>query len=218
MGGYVNAAAQHSQSLEAWVAHIPGLKVVMPSTPADAAGLLRSSLRDGNPVIFFEHKAMYGLKGEVPNDPEFTIPLGLANVVRSGSDVTVVATGRQVHAAVQAADQLDADGISVEVVDLRTLAPLDTATILASVAKTRHAVVVTESWTFCGVGAEIAAVLADEGAQYLEGPVKRVGARHVPIPFSPVLETFVLPSVATIVNAIGQALDGSALRGHTWKS
>ena len=212
MGGYVNAAAQHSQSLEAWVAHIPGLKVVMPSTPADAAGLLRSSLRDGNPVIFFEHKAMYALKGEVPTDPEFTIPLGLANTVRTGTDVTVVAIGRQVHAAVKAAEELDQIGISVEVVDLRTLAPLDTATIVASVAKTRHAVVVTESWTFCGVGAEVAAVLADEASDYLDGPVKRVGARHVPIPFSPVLENYVLPSVATIVAAICEAV-GVADRG-----
>jgi pyruvate dehydrogenase E1 component beta subunit len=190
----------------------------MPSTPADAAGLLRSSLRDGNPVVFFEHKAMYGLKGEVPTDPEFTIPLGVAAVVRTGDDVTVIASGRQVHTALAAAEEVAADGVGVEVVDLRTIVPLDAATILESVAKTRHAVVVTESWSFCGVGAEVAAVLADEGSHYLEGPVKRVGARHVPIPFSPVLENHVLPSVATVVTAIRQALDGSAMRGHVWKS
>ena len=206
MGGYLNAAAQHSQSLEAWVAHVPGLKVVMPSTPADAAGLLRSSLRDGNPVVYFEHKAMYGLKGEVPDDPEHQVPLGLANIVRPGRDVTVVATGRQVHMSVEAATQLEGDGVSVEVVDLRSLVPLDTNTILESVAKTRHAVVVTESWSFCGIGSEVAALLADEGLAHLDGPVKRVGARHVPIPFSPPLENYVLPSPARIVDAVREAL------------
>ena len=206
MGGYLNAAAQHSQSLEAWVAHIPGLKVVMPSTPADAAGLLRSSLRDGNPVVFFEHKAMYGLKGDVPEDPEHQVPLGVANVVRPGTDVTVIATGRQVHMSVEAATSLEGEDVSVEVVDLRSIVPLDTKTILDSVAKTRHAVVVTEAWSFCGIGAEVAALLADEGLAYLDGPVKRVGARHVPIPFSPPLEDYVLPSPARIVDAVKEAL------------
>src|SRR5262249_41679286 len=134
MGGYLNAAAQHSQSLEAWVAHVPGLKVVMPSTPADAAGLLRSSLRDGNPVVFFEHKAMYGLKGEVPDNPEHEVPLGLAKVVRQGTDVTVLGTGRQVYMALDAASALADEGINAEVVDLRSLVPLDTAAILESVA------------------------------------------------------------------------------------
>src|ERR1700688_652034 len=145
MGGYLSAGAQHSQSLEAWVAHIPGLKVVMPSTPADAAGLLRSSLRDGNPVIFFEHKAMYGLKGEVPDDPTFTLPLGVAEIVRPGGDVTVIATGRQVHHALDAARALEARGVQCEVIDPRTLAPLDTRTVLDSVARTRHAVIVQEA-------------------------------------------------------------------------
>jgi len=206
MGGYLNAAAQHSQSLEAWVAHIPGLKVVMPSMPSDAAGLLRSSLRDGNPVVFFEHKGMYGLKGEVPDDPEYQVPLGVANVVRPGTDVTIVATGRQVHLSVEAAIRLETEGVSAEVLDLRSLVPLDTEAILESVAKTRHAVVVTESWSFCGIGAEVAALLADEGLAHLNGPVKRVGARHVPIPFSPPLEDFVLPSPARIVDAVMEAL------------
>src|SRR5262249_46858551 len=206
MGGYLNAAAQHSQSLEAWVAHVPGLKVVMPSTPADASGLLRSSLRDGNPVVFFEHKAMYGLKGEVPEELERQVPLGLAKVFRSGTDVTVLATGRQGPMSADAATTLEKEGISAEVVDLRSLVPLDTATILESVAKTHHAVVVTESWSFCGIGAEIAALLADEGQQYLEGPVKRVGARQVPIPFSPPLENYVLPSPARIADAVREAL------------
>jgi acetoin:2,6-dichlorophenolindophenol oxidoreductase subunit beta len=206
MGGYLNAAAQHSQSLEAWVAHVPGLKVVMPSTPADASGLLRSSLRDGNPVVFFEHKAMYGLKGEVPDDPEHEVPLGVANVVRQGTDVTVLATGRQVHMSLDAATALADEGINAEVVDLRSLVPLDTTAILESVAKTRHAVVVTESWSFCGFGAEVAALLADEGHEHLEGPVKRVGARHVPIPFSPPLENYVLPSPPRIAEAVREAL------------
>jgi pyruvate dehydrogenase E1 component beta subunit len=205
MGGYVNAAAQHSQCLEAWVAHIPGLKVVMPSTPAGAAGLLRSSLHDGNPVIFFEHKAMYGMKGEVPDDPEFVVPLGVAEVVRGGTDVTIVATGRQVHHAIDAAEALQPQGVACEVIDLRTLVPLDTETVLNSVAKTRHAVIVQEAWTFCGFAAEVAAVLADEGAGLLDGPVKRVGAKHAPIPFSPPLENFVLPGSTDIIAAVAEA-------------
>jgi pyruvate/2-oxoglutarate/acetoin dehydrogenase E1 component len=142
----------------------------------------------------------------VPDDPDHQVPLGLANVVRSGTDVTVLATGRQVHMAVEAATQLEADGVSAEVVDLRTLVPLDTKTILESVARTRHAVVVTESWSFCGIGAEVAALLADEGHAHLDGPVKRVGARHVPIPFSPPLENYVLPSPTRIVDAVQEAL------------
>jgi acetoin:2,6-dichlorophenolindophenol oxidoreductase subunit beta len=205
MGGYLNAGAQHSQCLEAWVAHIPGLKVVLPSTPADAAGLLRSSIRDGNPVVFFEHKGLYGTKGDVPDDPEFSIPLGLASVVRNGSDATIVATGRQVHHALEAAEILLVNGLDCDVIDLRTLAPLDTATVLESVARTRHAVIVQESWTFCGFAAEVAAVLADEGAGHLDGPVKRVGAKHVPIPFSPPLEEFVLPGPGDIVSAVKEA-------------
>jgi len=206
MGGYLSAGAQHSQSLEAWVAHIPGLKVVMPSTPANAAGLLRSSLRDGNPVIFFEHKAMYGLKGDVPEDPTFTVPLSVAEIVRPGGDVTVIATGRQVHHALEAARELEGRGVQCEIIDPRTLAPLDTRTVLDSVAKTRHAVIVQEAWTFCGFAAEVAAVLADEGFGTLDGPVRRVGAVHVPIPFSPPLERYVLPGVEDVVAAVEAAL------------
>ena len=210
MGGYLSAGAQHSQSLEAWVAHIPGLKVVMPSTPANAAGLLRSSLRDGNPVVFFEHKAMYGLNGEVPDDLEHQVPLGLANVARAGTRRhSRLATGRQVHMSVEAATQLEAGrGPASEVRrSARSLVPARyPKTILQSVARTRHAVVVTESWSFCGIGAEVAAVLADEGLAHLDGPVKRVGARHVPIPFSPPLENYVLPSAARIVDAVRETL------------
>ena len=205
MGGYVNAAAQHSQCLEAWVAHVPGLKVVVPSTPANAAGLLRASLRDGNPVVFFEHKGLYGMKGHVPDDSEFVIPLGVAEVVRAGADVTVIATAKQVHTAIEAAARLEAAGIDCEIIDLRTVAPLDTQTILTSVARTRHAVIVQEAWSFCSVGAEIAALLADEALEFLDGPVKRVGARHVPIPFSPPLENYVLPDTDDVVAAVAAA-------------
>lgn len=206
MGGYINAAEQHSQCMASWFVHTPGIKVVVPSTPADAMGLLRSSLRDGNPVIFFEHKGLYSYKGEVPDDPEYSIPLGQANVVRPGTDVTVIATSLQVHKALEAADRLMEKDISVEIVDPRTLDPLDEDTILSSVEKTGHAVIVHEAWTKGGYGGEIAAIIADEGIDYLDGPVKRVGAKHVPIPFSPNLEDYVLPQVDDICAAVEQSL------------
>jgi pyruvate/2-oxoglutarate/acetoin dehydrogenase E1 component len=204
MGGYVGGAEQHSQSLASWFVHVPGIKVVIPSTPADAAGLLRASLNDGNPVIFFEHKNMYGLKGEVPDDPDFTIPLGKAKIVREGTDCTVVATSLQVHNAVKAAEQLDKEGIACEIIDPRTIDPLDEKTILASVKKTHHAVIVHEEWMKGGYGAEIVSIIADKGLFDLEGPVKRVAAENTPIPFSPVLENFVLPQVDDIVEAVRQ--------------
>lgn len=206
MGGYINAAEQHSQCMASWFVHTPGIKVVVPSTPADAMGLLRSSLRDGNPVIFFEHKGLYSYKGEVPDDPEYSIPLGQANVVRPGTDVTVIATSLQVHKALEAADRLMEKDISVEIVDPRTLDPLDEDTILSSVEKTGHAVIVHEAWTKGGYGGEIAAIIADKGIDYLDGPVKRVGAKHVPIPFSPNLENYVLPQVDDICAAVEQSL------------
>jgi pyruvate/2-oxoglutarate/acetoin dehydrogenase E1 component len=206
MGGYINAAEQHSQCMASWFVHTPGIKVVVPSTPADAMGLLRSSLRDGNPVIFFEHKGLYSYKGEVPDDPEYSIPLGQANVVRPGTDVTVIATSLQVHKALEAADRLMEKDIRVEIVDPRTLDPLDEDTILSSVEKTGHAVIVHEAWTKGGYGGEIAAIIADKGIDYLDGPVKRVGAKHVPIPFSPNLEDYVLPQVDDICAAVEQSL------------
>ena len=206
MGGYMGAAEQHSQCLASWFVHAPGIKVVIPSTPADAAGLLRASLRDGNPVIFFEHKGLYAFKGEVPVDPNFTIPLGKANIVREGSDVTVIATSMQVHKALDAAEELAREGIQMELIDPRSLVPLDEETILRSLAKTNHAVIVHETWTNGGYGAEIAARIADKGIDYLDGPVKRVGAKHVPIPFSPPLENFVLPQIETIVAAVKETL------------
>ena len=206
MGGYMGAAEQHSQCMASWFVHAPGIKVVIPSTPADAAGLLRASLRDGNPVIFFEHKGLYSYKGEVPDNPEYSIPLGQAEVVREGSDVTVVATSMQVYKALEAAEELERKGINIEIIDPRTLVPLDEDTIMRSVAKTNHAVIVHETWTNGGYGAEIAARIADHGIDYLDGPVKRVGARHVPIPFSPPLENYVLPQVETIVAAVEATL------------
>jgi pyruvate dehydrogenase E1 component beta subunit len=207
MGGYMSAAEQHSQCLESWFVHAPGIKVVVPATPADAAGLLRSSIRDGNPVLFFEHKGLYGTKGEVPDDPEWAVPLGLARIGREGSDVTIVATAMEFHKALEAATLLEADGISAEVIDPRTLDPLDEETILASVRKTGRAVIVHETWERGGYGGEIAAIVADRAWGDLKGPVKRVGARHTPIPFSPVLENFVLPQVEDIV-AAARAVSG----------
>mgnify|MGYP005858224231 CR=1 FL=1 len=206
MGGYMGAAEQHSQCLESWFVHAPGIKVVVPSTPADAAGLLRASLRDGNPVIFFEHKGLYAYEGEVPDDPEYLIPLGRAHVVRPGSDCTVIATAMQVHKALEAAERLEREGVSVEVIDPRTLVPFDDDTVIQSVAKTNRAVVVHEAWANAGYGAEIAARIAEKAFDYLDAPVRRVGARHVPIPFSPTLENYVLPQVETIAAAVEEVL------------
>jgi pyruvate dehydrogenase E1 component beta subunit len=209
MGGYMSAAEQHSQCLESWFVHAPGIKVVVPSTPGDAAGLLRASIRDGNPVLFFEHKGMYGMKGDVPDDPDWMVPLGSARIVRPGDDVTIVATAVEVHKALEAADELATRGISAEVIDPRTLDPLDEETILASVSRTHHAVIVHETWERGGYGGEIAAIIADRAFSVLQGPVKRVGAKHTPIPFSPVLENHVLPQVGDIVEAAVQAVGGA---------
>lgn len=206
MGGYMNAAEHHSQCLESWFVHAPGIKVVIPSTPADAMGLLRSALRDGNPVMFYEHKGLYGYKGEVPDDPGFVIPLGKARVAREGKDVTVVANAMTLHHAMKAADILLQRGIDLEIIDPLTLDPLDEETILASVRKTNHAVVAHETWLRGGWGGEVAAIIADKAITHLDGPVKRVGAKHVPIPFSPPLENYVLPQVEDICTAVELAL------------
>jgi len=181
MGAGRGAAAQHSQSLHAWVAHIPGLKVVMPSTPYDAKGLLKSAIRDDNPVIFFEDKMSYQVKGLVPVG-EYTVPLGVADVKRVGTDVTFVATSSMVQVALAAAEVLAQEGISAEVVDPRTLKPLDKETILESVKKTGRAVIIDEGHLSYGVTAEIAAIIADEAFDYLDAPVKRLGAMDVPVP------------------------------------
>ncbi len=204
-GAGMCAAAQHSQSLEAWFMHIPGLKVVAPSTPYDAKGLLISSIRDDNPVLFIEHKMLYGIEGEVPEEP-YTIPLGVADVKREGKDVTVVATMAMVHRALEAADELAKEGIEVEVVDPRTLSPLDKETIINSVKKTHHLVIVHEAVKQAGPGAEIAAMVAEEAFDYLDAPIKRVAAPFTPVPFSPVLESAYIPSKDSIISAIREVL------------
>lgn len=210
MGGYMSAGAQHSQSLESWFVHVPGIMVVLPSTPADALGLLRSAMRAGNPVLFLEHKGLYAKKGEVPDDPDFTIPLGKARIAREGTDVTIVATALQLHRSLEAADGLAREDISAEVIDPRTLDPLEEDVIFESVAKTGHLVVVHEAWERGGYGGEIAAIVADRAYGDLRGPIKRVGARHTPIPFSPVLENYVLPQVDDISDAVRDTLARSA--------
>jgi pyruvate/2-oxoglutarate/acetoin dehydrogenase E1 component len=200
LGASRRSAAQHSQSLHALFSHIPGLKVVMPSTPADAKGLLKSAIRDDNPVAFFEHKMMYRLRGPVP-DGEFTIPLGVADIKRSGKDITMVATSNMVSAALSAAEQLSKKGIEAEVVDPRTIFPLDKETLVDSAKKTGRALVIDEGYTRFGITAEIASVISEGAFYFLDAPVKRVGAMDVPIPFSPALEDLTVPDAAMIVAA-----------------
>jgi len=193
--------AQHAQQLEAWLVHVPGLKVVFPSTPSDVRGLLWSSIYDDNPVVFFEHRTLYGLKEELPDELE-PVPLGQARVHRAGEDVTVVATGRLVHEALGAAVEAEQEGVSVEVVDPRTLSPLDEAAIVGSVKKTSRCVVAHEAVTRMGFGAEVAAVVSHRAFDWLDAPVERVGARFTPIPFAPVMEEFVVPHQADVLEAI----------------
>ncbi|HEX9820912.1 MAG TPA: dehydrogenase E1 component subunit alpha/beta [Methylomirabilota bacterium] len=204
-GGGIRLAAQHSQSLEAWFAHVPGLVVVAPSTPYDAKGLLASAIRDDNPVIFLEHKALYATKGPVPDAP-YAIPLGRADVKRAGDDVTVVATQAMVARALGAAAELEKEGVSVEVIDPRTLVPLDEATILASVTRTHRLVIAHEAVKRGGFGAEIAALVAEKAVDELDAPIVRVGARSVPMPYNDALERETIPSQADIVAAIRRVL------------
>lgn len=200
-GAGVNIAAHHSQSLEAWFMHVPGLYLAVPSTPYDAKGLLKRAIRGSNPVFFCEHKLLYPIEGEVPEE-EYTVPFGVADVKREGSDVTIVATLYMVHKALNAAEELEAEGISVEVVDPRTLAPLDKQTIISSVKKTGRLVVVSEDCKTAGVSAEIAAVVAEEAIDYLDAPIKRVAEPDTPIPFSPPLEQYVIPNEKSIIKAV----------------
>jgi len=204
-GGGIRLAAQHSQSLEAWFAHVPGLVVVAPSTPYDAKGLLISAIRDDNPVIFLEHKALYATKGPVPAEP-YAIPLGRADVKRAGRDVTVIATQTMVARALAAAADLEKEGVSVEVIDPRTLVPLDEAAILASVAKTHRLVIAHEAVKRCGFGAELAALVAEHALDELDAPIVRVGARSVPMPYNDALERATIPGQADIVAAIRRVL------------
>lgn len=186
--GLINqAAAQHSQCIEAWFQHIPGLKVVIPSNPADAKGLLKSAIRNDNPVIYFEHKALFSKKGEVPEEEYFT-PIGKAKVVRDGSDITVVSYSMMMNNAIAAADKLKEEGISAELIDLRTISPIDKDTILESVAKTGRLAIVHEAVKQGGVGGEISAIIAEEGIDYLDAPIVRIGAPFTPIPFARPLE------------------------------
>jgi pyruvate/2-oxoglutarate/acetoin dehydrogenase E1 component len=200
-GGGRSYGATHSQSLEAWFLHVPGLKVVAPSTPADAAALLKASIRDDNPVLFVEHKLLYATSGPVPATVE-PLPLGRAIVRRAGSDVTIVSYSYYAGVALQAAEELARQGISAEVIDLRTLAPLDTDCVLTSVARTGRLVCVEEGPRTGGVGAEIAARVAESAYQYLDAPIRRVAAADVPIPFSPPLEKAALPSQGDIVRTV----------------
>ena len=200
-GAGLNAGPQHSGSLEAWAVHVPGLRIVMPATPADAKGLLKAAIRDDNPVLVLENKTLYAMKGEVPAGEHVT-PLGRADVRRAGSDVTIVALSRMVGEALRAADALAADGISAEVIDPRTLAPLDHETILASVAKTGRLVVAHEAWAPCGVAAEIAALVVERDPRLLRAPMRRVTPPHTPVPFSPPMEKFWLPDAARIAAAV----------------
>src|SRR5438132_1067626 len=193
--------AQHAQQLESWFVHIPGLKVVFASTPEDVRGLLWSSIYDDNPVVFFEHRTLYPLKGEVPAEID-PIPLGKARTHREGEDVTVIATGRLVHEALKAAEEAESEGVSVEVVDPRTLQPLDEQALVDSVKKTNRCVVAHEAVVRGGFGAEVAAVIQYQAFDWLDAPIERVGSRFVPMPFAPIMEDFVVPHAADVLDAI----------------
>jgi pyruvate dehydrogenase E1 component beta subunit len=200
LGATRRSAAQHSQSLHAWFSHVPGLKVVLPSTPYDAKGLLKAAIRDENPVVFFEDKMMYKLKGPVPSE-EYTIPLGVADVKREGSDITLIATSSMVQLALGAAALLEEAGVSAEVIDPRTTWPLDENTLIESAKKTSRVIVIDEGYERYGVTAEIAAVVAAGAFYDLDAPVKRMGAMHVPIPFSPPLEDATVPTEQSVFEA-----------------
>ena len=193
LGATRRSAAQHSQSLHAWVSHVPGLKVAIPSTPYDAKGLLKSAIRDDNPVVFFEDKMMYQAKGVVPK-AEYTLPFGVADVKRSGEDITLVATSSMVDVALEAAKLLEQDGISAEVVDPRTSVPLDKQTLIESAKKTSRVIVIDEGYERYGVTAELASVIAEGAFYHLDAPVRRMGAMDVPVPFSPALEDLTVPN------------------------
>lgn len=199
-------AAQHSHCLETWFAHSPGLKVVLPSTPYDAKGLLKTAIRDNNPVIFMEHPQLYLVKGEVPEE-EYTIPFGVADIKREGREVTLITYSRGVHLCLQAAEKLEQEeGIQVEVVDLRTIAPLDRQTLIRSISKTHRAVVVHEDWRYAGFGAEIVAQLQEHAFDELDAPILRVGGADTPMPYAKSLEKLAIPSVEDVIAAVKQVL------------
>ena len=204
-----SSAAQHAQSLEAWFMHVPGLKIAQPSTPYDAKGLLKTAIRDDNPVMFLEHKLLYPVQGPVPEE-EYLIPFGVADIKRAGTDVTVVATSRMVHRALAAAEKLADEGIAAEVIDPRTLNPLDEDTILNSVRKTQRLVIAYEAYERGGVGAEIAALVAGKALDYLDAPIERVASFNTPMPFSPKLENYVVPTEERIMAGIKRVLGVTA--------
>jgi pyruvate/2-oxoglutarate/acetoin dehydrogenase E1 component len=200
-GAGSSQAAQHTQSLEAWYAHIPGLKVVMPSTPYDVKGLIKSSIEDDDPVLFIEHKLLYNEKGPVPEE-DYVVPIGKADIKRAGKDVTIVATSRMVLKALKAAEVLAADGIEAEVIDPRTLVPLDEGAILQSVKKTGRIAIVHDACKRCGFGAEIAALVSEKGFYDLDAPIKRIASANTPVPFAPVLEKTVIPDEKAIIEGV----------------
>ena len=208
LGASRRSAAQHSQSLQAWLSHIPGLKVVLPSNPYDAKGLLKTAIRDDNPVAFFEDKMMYTFKGPVPSE-DYTIDLGVAEVKRTGTDITIVATSSMVQVALAASEKLDNMGISAEIVDPRTTFPLDHRTLIESAKKTSRVIVVDEGYQRYGVTGEIASVIADGAFYHLDAPVKRLGAMDVPVPFSPVLEDLTIPSAESLVETARTLCEGN---------
>jgi pyruvate dehydrogenase E1 component beta subunit len=204
-GAALQLAAQHSQAFESWYAHIPGLKVVMPATPADAKGLLKSAIRDDNPVVFIEGEMLYNTKGEVP-EGEYVVPIGRADVKREGGDVTIICHSKTVSVSLKAAEQLAADGINAEVLDLRTIRPLDTGAILDSVAKTHRCVVVEEGWPFAGVGAQVVDTIQREAFDELDAPVLRVTGADVPMPYNKQLEKAAKADPAKVVSTVNQVL------------
>ena len=205
-GAALQLSAQHSQALEANYAQFPGLKIVTPGTPADAKGLLKAAIRDDDPVAFFEGELLYALKGEVPDDADFVIPLGVAEVKRAGTDVSIITHGKMIHQALQAATQLEKDGVKAEVLDLRTLRPLDVDAILATVAKTNRVVYVEEGWGFAGIGSQIVDIIQSEAFDDLDAPVLRVYQADVPMPYAKQLEKAAKPDVARIVAACNKVL------------
>jgi pyruvate dehydrogenase E1 component beta subunit len=198
--------AQHSHAMEHFYAHMPGLKVIAPATPADAKGLLKTAIRDDNPVLCFESETLYSVKGEVPDDTDFTVPMGVANIAREGKDATVIAWSRIVNVALDAAKLLEKEGIDIEVIDLRSLRPLDTETVIASVAKTHRAVIAGEGWPYGGVGAEVSDRIQRLAFDDLDAPIERVQTMDVPMPYNAKLEQLVIPQAAGIVDAVKRSL------------
>lgn len=205
-GAALQLSAQHSQACETYYVHAPGVKVVTPATPADAKGLLKAAIRDNDPVAFMEGELLYNFKGEVPDDEDFVIPLGVADVKREGDDVTILTHGKMVHVALQAAQKMERDGISAEVVDLRTLRPLDVDAILASVRKTNRVVYVEEGWSYVGIGAQIVSLVQEEAFDHLDAPVLRVTQADVPMPYAKNLEQLAKPSAQRVIDACNKVL------------